>query len=85
MAKKIEFSKEETSQIVRRIQKYFDDELEQEIGQLPAELLLRFFSDEIGNYHYNRGLYDAQAVLLGKIDDITDGIYAMEKRTEFDK
>lgn len=82
---KIKFSKEETNTIVRRIQDYFDGELETEIGQMQAEFLLNFFSEEIGAYHYNRGLYDAQALLLKKIDDFTDSIYALEQRTEFDK
>ena len=82
---KIKFSKEETSTITRRIQDYFDGELETEIGQMQAEFLLTFFSEEIGAYHYNRGLYDAQALLLKKVDDFTDSIYALEQRTEFDK
>lgn len=83
--KKIEFSKEETALIVRRIQVYFDSELDQEIGTLPAQMLLDFFTDEIGSYHYNRGLYDAQEVITRKVDDISDAIYGLEKRTEFDK
>ena len=82
---KIKFSKEETNIIVRRIQDYFDDELEIEIGQMRAEFLLNFFSEEIGAYHYNRGLNDAQALLLKKVDDFTDGIYVLEQRTEFNK
>ena len=82
---KIKFSKEETNAIVRRIQDHFDGELETEIGQMQAEFLLNFFSEEIGAYHYNRGLYDAQALLLKKVDDFTDSIYALEQRTEFDK
>ena len=82
---KIKFSKEEISTITRRIQDYFDGELETEIGQMQAGFLLNFFSEEIGAYHYNRGLHDAQALLLKKVDDFTDNIYALEQRTEFDK
>ena len=82
---KIKFSKEETNIITRRIQDYFDGELETEIGKMQAEFLLNFFSEEIGAYHYNRGLYDAQALLLKKVDDFTDSVYALEQRTEFDK
>ncbi|MDF1687401.1 MAG: DUF2164 domain-containing protein [Parvibaculaceae bacterium] len=82
---KIKFSKEEMSTIIRRIQDYFDEELESDIGQMQAEFLLNFFSEEIGAYHYNRGLYDAQALLLKKVDDFTDSIYALEQRTQFNK
>lgn len=82
---KIKFSKEEMNTIIRRIQDYFDEELESDIGQMQAEFLLNFFSEEIGAYHYNRGLYDAQALLLKKVDDFTDSIYALEQRTQFNK
>jgi uncharacterized protein (DUF2164 family) len=85
MMEKIKFSKEEMSTIIRRIQDYCDEELESDIGQMQAEFLLNFFSEEIGAYHYNRGLYDAQALLLKKVDDFTDSIYALEQRTQFNK
>ena len=76
---KIEFSAEEKKAIVSRIQLYFSEELDQEIGNIGAELLLNFFSEEIGSYYYNRGLYDAQAILQKRLDEITDAIYALEK------
>lgn len=78
--KKIEFSKDERDAIVSRIQDYFEAELEQEIGSIPAELLLQFFAEEIGPFFYNRGLNDAQAVFRAKLDEIDDTIYALEQR-----
>lgn len=78
--KKIEFSKEERGEIVSRIQRYFSDELDQQIGAIPAEFLLAFFTDEIGKFYYNKGLSDAQAVFMSKLDDINDAIYGMEQR-----
>jgi len=77
--KKIEFTREEETAIVQHIQNYFSEELEQEIGQMGAKLLLDFFSEKIGTHYYNRGLYDAQAVFMSKLDDISDAIYAIEK------
>lgn len=71
---KIEFSKEETKVITAKIQAYLLDEFDQEIGQLGTEMLLDFFSKEIGSYFYNRGLYDAQAILTSKMDTITEAI-----------
>ena len=79
--KKITFTKEERLEITQRIQLYFTEELEQEIGQIPSELLLEFFSDEVGKYFYNRGLLDAQAALMGKMDDFADVIYGLEQPT----
>jgi uncharacterized protein (DUF2164 family) len=60
---KIEFSKEENEIIIKKIKLYFSEELNQEIGQFDAQFLLDFFANEIGAYFYNRGLYDAQAIL----------------------
>ena len=78
--KPIKFEKEERSAIVARIQRYFVDELDSEIGGIPAELLLNFFSEEIGPFYYNQGLADAQAVMARMIDTINDEIYGLEQR-----
>lgn len=79
----IEFSKEEKALIVNRIQLYFSQELKQSIGRFDAEFLLDFFSREVGAYHYNRGLYDAQAALAAKLEDVQDAIYQLERPTDF--
>ena len=78
---KIKFNKEEKETLVKKIQLYFEQELEQEIGQFDSEFLLDFISEEIGGYYYNRGLYDAQAYLEKKIENITEGFYELEKTT----
>jgi uncharacterized protein (DUF2164 family) len=79
----ITFSKEEKEVITRKIQLYFREELSQEIGQFDAQFLLDFFAEEIGPYFYNRGLYDAQAVLERRLEDLSEAIYELEKITEF--
>ncbi len=81
----IEFSKHEKEVLIEKIQSYFYDNLDQDIGQFDAEFLLDFFSKEIGVYFYNQGLHDAQAVLSSKIETITDAISDIEKATEFSK
>ncbi len=78
----IEFSKEEKQALVEKIRTYMNDELDQEIGQFDAEFLLDFFSDNIGKFYYNRGLYDAQAILEGRLDAITEAIAELEKPVE---
>ena len=80
---KIEFSKEENEIIIKKIKLYFSEELNQEIGQFDAQFLLDFFANEIGAYFYNRGLYDAQAILERKLEGISEAIYELEKITEF--
>lgn len=80
---KIEFSKPEKELITRKIQLYFREELDQELGQFDAEFLLDFFAEEVGAYFYNRGVRDAQAVIEHKVADINDALYEIEKPTEF--
>lgn len=78
--KPIKFEKEERAAIVGRIQGYFRDELDASIGEIPAELLLNFFSEQIGAFYYNQGLADAKAVLGKVVDDVEERIYALERR-----
>lgn len=79
----IKFEKGEKENIVKKVQLYFQEELEQKIGAFDAEFLLDFFSEEIGVYFYNRGLYDAQTLLDSRIDNLRDAILELEKATEF--
>jgi uncharacterized protein (DUF2164 family) len=81
----IKFSKAETELLVKKIQLYFREELNQEIGRFDAEFLLDFFTDEVGAYFYNRGVLDAQAVIDERLEGIKDALYAIEKPTEFSR
>jgi len=44
-----------------------------------------FFTEKIGGAYYNRGLYDAQALLSKRMDDIGEAILALEKPVDFRK
>ena len=79
----IRFTADEKAVIVRRIQLYFAEELKQDIGRFDAEFLLDFFAGEVGSYFYNRGLYDAQAILASRLDDLSEAIGQLERPTEF--
>ncbi|GGK58905.1 DUF2164 domain-containing protein [Amphritea balenae] len=81
----IEFTRDEKAILVSKIQRYFDRELDQELGQFDTEFLLDFFAEQIGPYFYNQGLYDARALLESKLETITEGFYEIEKPTEFIK
>jgi len=77
--KPIEFSKEEMRDMVRALQAYFADEMDQDLGALPAEMLIAFFGRHIGPSFYNHGLYDAQAVVAKKAEDIVEAIAGLER------
>lgn len=79
MSKPIAFSREETARIVARLQDYFRDELETDLPGLPAEMLLDFLSREIGPFFYNRGLYDAQAIVAARAEEIGEAILGLER------
>jgi len=81
----IKFNKNEKEIIVKKIQMYFQEELDQKIGQFDAEFFLDFIGEEIGAYFYNRGLFDAQAVLEKRMESLTEAIYELEKPTEFSR
>ena len=80
--KPITFSREETKAIVGEIQDYFREELDQSIGSIPAEMLMQFFAEKMGAYYYNRGLYDAQAMIRKQVDTLSDEIFALEQPTK---
>lgn len=77
--KPIEFTREERRLIALKLQAYFRDELDHGLGALPAEMLLDFLGAEIGPFFYNRGLYDAQAVVAKKAEDISESIAGLER------
>ena len=77
--KPITFSREETAAITGKLRDYFRDELEIDLAALPAEMLLDFLGREIGPFFYNRGLYDAQAVVMKKSEDIAEAIAGLER------
>lgn len=76
---KIEFTHQEKEAMVSKLQSYFEQELDQDLGQFDAEFLLDFFSKEMGAYYYNRGLHDARAIFEERVRTIDDDIYAIEK------
>ncbi|MDQ1153761.1 DUF2164 domain-containing protein [Brevundimonas sp. SORGH_AS_0993] len=77
--KAIRFSREETAAIAARLRPYFRDELEVDLRDLQAEMLVDFLAREIGVFFYNRALYDAQAVLKAKADDLAEAIAGLER------
>ena len=79
----IQFTQEEKDVLVHKLKRYLDQELDFDIGQFDAEFLLEFFNKEIGVYHYNRGLKDAQDVFKSKVESVTDAIYELEIPTQF--
>ena len=77
--KPVEFSKDERAAATGKLRDYFARELDQELGQLPAEMLLDFIGKEIGGAFYNRGVHDAQQLVQQKAENIVEALYGLER------
>ena len=74
----IEIEQSTKAEIVAKLQEYFADELQQELGSFDAQFLLDFFSEQVGYFYYNQGLADALKTFEDKLEDISDSIYQLE-------
>jgi uncharacterized protein (DUF2164 family) len=79
MIRPVELSKDQRAAATARLRAYFRDELEQELAQLPAEMLLDFIGKEIGAIFYNRGVQDAQQLVQQKAEDVVEALYGLER------
>ncbi|MGH9420923.1 MAG: DUF2164 domain-containing protein [Thermoanaerobaculia bacterium] len=66
----ISLSDDAAKQSVASIRRYFKDELDQDIGDLKAALVLEFFIKEIAPSVYNDAISDAQAFLRDRVADL---------------
>ncbi len=55
---------------VASIRRYFADELEQEIGELKAMLVLEYMLAELGPTIYNQAMGDARQFLMERVEDL---------------
>ena len=72
----IELPKPLRTDAIASIQRYFEENLGEPIGALPAGLLLNFFLEEIGPAIYNQAVADAQARLQLQLADLTGELFA---------
>ena len=72
----IELSQQDRADAVASIKRYFRENMPEPIGDLPAELLLNYFIEEIGPAIYNRAIADAQARLQQRVQDLDGELFA---------
>jgi len=71
----IELKREQRAGAIASIQRYFDENLPEPIGALPAGILLDYFVQEIGPIIYNQAISDAQSRMSGVVADLTGDLY----------
>jgi uncharacterized protein (DUF2164 family) len=69
---------EARKQAVASIKRYFEEEMEQEIGDLKAGLLLDYFLKELGPTVYNCAIADARAFFEERAADLDGVCYRAE-------
>ena len=75
----IELPKETRSELRASLKRFFDEELDQKIGDLKAELVLQYILEEIGPTVYNKSIADAQAYFLARTEDLDGTRYEDEQ------
>jgi len=73
-----ELPKQTRADAINSIKRYFEENMSEPIGDLPAGLLLNFFLEEIGPLIYNRAIADAQARMESHLSDLGGELYADE-------
>jgi uncharacterized protein (DUF2164 family) len=74
----IEIPKQARTDAVASIQRYFQENMSEPVGELSAGLLLNFFIEDIGPAIYNQGVVDAQTRMQLRVADLPGELYADE-------
>jgi uncharacterized protein (DUF2164 family) len=72
---RIELSDERRARLVADIQKLFSEELDDDIGELRAGLVLDFFVKNLGPPVYNQAIRDAHGFIQEKLVDLEGDFY----------
>jgi uncharacterized protein (DUF2164 family) len=66
------------AQLLDSIKRFFSEELDEDIGDLKAALVLDYFAAEIAPSVYNQALADAQTYIVAKAEDLGNVRYEPE-------
>ena len=72
----IKLTKDERTIAIKEIQAYFQNERDEEIGNLSAEFILDFFLEKIGPFIYNQAIEDSRVFILKQVEEL----YSLQKR-----
>ena len=80
----INISRKNKDKIIQDLQEWFQENLDQEIGNLDAEFLTDFFTENVGGLYYNQALKDVHTLIYEKTESLADSIYDLTKDTSFE-
>ncbi len=74
----IKLNPETEERLIGSIQRYFDANMDDGIGDLKAKLLLDFCVKELGPSIYNQAILDAQSAMQDKVAELDVSCYENE-------
>lgn len=74
----VEISKQAREAAIASTQRYFEENMPEPIGKMPAGLLIDFFLEEVGPVIYNQAIADAQTRMQLRVADLTGELFADE-------
>ncbi|WP_078410184.1 DUF2164 domain-containing protein [Priestia abyssalis] len=75
----IKFSQEQKNRMIADIQRFFEEERGEEIGELAAESVLEFVKEHLGPHFYNQAIKDTKELIEQKMLSIEEDLYALER------
>jgi len=76
---KIELPKDTVEAAARALSRHLKEELDLEVKGFDAIFLVDFITEHLGPLFYNQGIYDAQALLAVKLDELGEAVLQLEK------
>ena len=70
---------EQLAEVVPRLQRYFDEELDRELGRFEAEFLLEFIAKQVGAQFYNAAIRDAEEKFRAHVETVIEAVSLLEK------
>ena len=74
----IELPKRKREDAIASLRQYFDENMPEPLGELPAGLLLNFFLEDIGRAIYNKGVADAATRMQQRVGDLEGELFVDE-------
>jgi uncharacterized protein (DUF2164 family) len=71
----MELNRQQRADAIASLKRYFEENLPEPIGDLPAGMLLDYILEEIGPLVYNQAISDAQSRLSSVVADLTGDLY----------
>ena len=74
----LELKKEQLPELIESMQHYLEEEMDIEVGELKARLLVEYFFKEMAPIAYNQGVRDADRYFRRQLEDLPGSCFEHE-------